>query len=319
MMWVDVGRARVSGLIERARGRGAVRVFCYHGVVEKVVDPLLERNFTPLARFLEHVQLLKRVRVLSLDELADWIERPSPGVLPAAVITFDDGYANNLIAAEVLRDARLPAAVFVSTGPIGGHVPIWTIELALLLLRGRADRVDVLGSRWSLATRAEREQAFASVRVGLKERPSELRRAEMDALRHQFPADETSRTLGEVPSFRMLSWKEVGQLASSDVTIGGHGVWHELHHEAQRPDTRVTELRQGKSEIEARLGRPCVYFAFPNGTMAEASAGEAKAAGYRLGFTTRRGAIAASTDKYRLPRFLAPVSARQLSRAFSMT
>jgi hypothetical protein len=79
---------------------------------------------------------------------------------PTSVITFDDGYANNLQAAEILDPARLPWAVFVSTGALGRENSIWTVELSLLIFHGQAEKVESLGRVWSLSNRQAREDAF---------------------------------------------------------------------------------------------------------------------------------------------------------------
>ena len=84
------------------------------------------------------------------------------------MITFDDGYANNLLAAEVLATFRLPWSVFIPTGAIGRENFIWTAELSLFLLQGRARQLEILNRVWYLNGRRERESAFQVIRHAVR-------------------------------------------------------------------------------------------------------------------------------------------------------
>jgi len=124
----------------------------------------------------------------------------------------------------------------------------------------------------------------------------------MDSIRAQFPSGEKDRLLDQFPSFRMLTWSELRQLADSGVEIGSHGVDHEIHHSAQDPGVRQRELVESKQEIERQLGKPCRFFAFPNGDYCEHSSKEVEAAGYELAFTTHPGLVMPESNRFSLPR-----------------
>ncbi len=284
----------------RSEVRGIAVVY-YHGVVERFTDPLLERNFHTLASFSEHVQHLKHRWTLCLPELAGGLVSP-PCADDAVVVTFDDGYANNLLAIEILAAARIPVALFVSTGALGPDKTIWTVELALLLLHGVGRRVAALGGEWSLADRQDRILAYDMIRRRLKLLPAHGRRKAMDAVRAQFPPAETARLLHAFPTLQMLTWKQVAELASAGVEIGSHGVDHELHHGAQPGDVREGELRQSKRELETRLRHPCRSFAYPNGDFTPESPADVRAAGYAMAFTIEPGTVTAASNPYLLPR-----------------
>lgn len=291
---------------ERARGTG-IQAFCYHGVVEPKKDLRLERNLTLVSDFQAQIDILSRSQVLSLGELKHELHElkaPAKRRKSAVVITFDDGYANNLLAAEILASARLPWAVFVTTGALGRENSLWTVELSLLLLHGRAEPVEALGQAWPLTSRQAREDAFQAIRYPLKAMPADRRREAMVNIRQQFPPDETRRLLHEFPSLQMLTWEEVGQLAGAGVTIGSHGVHHEIHHANQPEAVRRHELTESKTALEQRLGRPCRYFAFPNGDFNPNSATEVQAAGYDLAFTLESRTISSVENPYLLPRMV---------------
>ena len=290
--------------------RQGIRAFSYHGVIEKKIDPRLERNFHLLSDFRNHIKLLKRIRVLSLEELIDELANSRKPFKPAAIITFDDGFANNLLVGEVLLKAKLPWGIFISTGAVEEGTPIWTVELALLLLHGQATKIDVFNTWWNLKSRQSREQAFQAIRNPLKSLPSELRIQSMASIRAQFPKDETIRLVNKFSSFEMLTWEQVTRLSLAGAEIGSHGVYHEIHHVDQTINVRNSELVESKATIQKRIRKNCKYFAFPNGQYHTQSPIEVRAAEYELAFTTEQGTIFPDSNPYLLPR-LEPSSSFQ--------
>lgn len=90
-----------------------VLILTYHRVTALQSDPHL-LAVTP-HHFRAHLQLLKeKFPVIRFDE--DWSKIKKPAV----AITFDDGYADNVLEAlPILEDAGVPAAFFISTGAVG--------------------------------------------------------------------------------------------------------------------------------------------------------------------------------------------------------
>ena len=129
----------------------------------------------------------------------------------------------------------------------------------------------------------------------------------MESVRAQFPQGETYSLLRKFPSLQMLSWDQIHHLPAR-VTVGSHGVSHEIHHARQESNVRQLELCQSRIELEQQLGRPCKYFAYPNGNSHDLSPLEAEAAGYEMAFTMNAGTITRQTNRFLLPRFTAPAS-----------
>lgn len=92
---------------------------------------------------------------VSLDQLADRIERGD--VLPprSAVITFDDGYASVVTEGlPLLRRLRVPATVFVIAGRIGGdnQWPGQTIAVRPMPLAGLSELRDLVSAGVTLGS-----------------------------------------------------------------------------------------------------------------------------------------------------------------------
>ncbi len=312
--WLEVGRGCLQGLCSSGLAPGGTRVLCYHGLVEARSDVRLERNLHSVDAFRQHIRLLRRLRVVALPEVLQELTGAKCARRPAIAVTFDDGYANNLMAAEILSEHHIPWTLFVSTGAVGSRGAIWTVELSLLLLHGRADHVELWDQAYKLGSREDREATFQAIRYPLKRLPAPDRHAALDCIREQFPEGETERLLQQFPSLQMLGWDGVRQLAAAGVEVGSHGVDHEIHHASQPEPVRWRELTQSKADLEAKLGVSARFFAFPNGDSTGASAEEVRAAGYELGFTLQPSAVTPGSNACLLPRLTPPASLRRLAQ-----
>jgi len=131
----------------------------------------------------------------------------------------------------------------------------------------------------------------------------------------QLHAGELDELVHAFPTLDMMSWEEVRSLCAAGVSIGSHGLLHELHHAKQPFELRRRELADSKSQIEAATGRPCKLFAFPNGTFTSSSSAEVRAAGYTYGFTMVRRAAGPREDPMLLPRLVPGSGAEKLISA----
>jgi len=99
-----------------------------------------------------------------------------------------------------------------------------------------------------------------------------------------------------------MSWEQAALLASHpDISIGAHGCSH-TPFTALSEDRLDHELRECRVRVESSTGDPVVAVAYPNGDFSDLILNETRRAGYRLGFTTRRGHVSALDDPFKLRR-----------------
>jgi peptidoglycan/xylan/chitin deacetylase (PgdA/CDA1 family) len=104
----------VRNLARGRRGRHRVTVLLFH----RVSDAYRDSVTVGVEQFRDIVRLLKdRYEVLDLPEFL--ASRGTPRRRSAVVLTFDDGYEDNLLAALLLRREGLPCTFFVSTRIVG--------------------------------------------------------------------------------------------------------------------------------------------------------------------------------------------------------
>jgi peptidoglycan/xylan/chitin deacetylase (PgdA/CDA1 family) len=113
-----------SRLLRVLRQRRSV-ILGYHGIGDSDLRLDLSRLQVPPEQFRRHVGLLADAgfRFMTVSQAADALsaDPPATGI---AVVTFDDGLANNLTTAlPILQEFGVPATVYVACDFIGGHSP----------------------------------------------------------------------------------------------------------------------------------------------------------------------------------------------------
>ena len=116
------------------RVRSGALILMYHRVTNLPNDPHLVA-VTP-KHFAEHMEIIqKHYMPIRLQQL---VKALRDGKFPtrAVIVTFDDGYADNLHEAiPLLERYDIPATVFVTAGQVGSQREFWWDELDRLLLQ----------------------------------------------------------------------------------------------------------------------------------------------------------------------------------------
>jgi peptidoglycan/xylan/chitin deacetylase (PgdA/CDA1 family)/folate-dependent phosphoribosylglycinamide formyltransferase PurN len=100
--------------LRRMTGRCHTTVLLYH----RVSDHFLDSVTVGVEQFQEQLRLLRRCYDV-LDLATFLAQRDKPRRRPAVVLTFDDGYQDNYLAARLLRRQGLPCTFFLSTRIVG--------------------------------------------------------------------------------------------------------------------------------------------------------------------------------------------------------
>lgn len=292
-------------------------VLLYHRVVDSWSDPFALS--VSLHHFAEHLDLVsRRFHLMSLRSLEAHL---SEGRVPdrSVVLTFDDGYADNLYNAMPLLERHgAPATVFTVTGGLDGGLMFWWDELhTMLLLSPRLPaelRLTVGGTdhRWPLGEWAEvgevgdhtypddqtpRHRALRLLNRLLRTLDARGREAALDALRSQIG------TLF-APHPRMTTEELVRLTRGGLVELGAHTTTHTMLS-ACEPDEQRREIVTSRRAVENITGRPVGAFAYPFGRRAEVgehAVGLVREAGFGVACSSERAVVDGSTDRWWIPR-----------------
>jgi peptidoglycan/xylan/chitin deacetylase (PgdA/CDA1 family) len=255
----------------KSRG-GHVLILAYHSV-RRDLD-YCEMFVSPESLHAQ-ISALKRYRFVTVGQLVDAM---SAGRLAddVAVVTFDDGYRDNLTAAaDVLAKLRVPFTVFLATRHIDTGEPTLFLAIALIIDRTRREVLDLAAygvQGLSLRTRAHREAAILSVDAIGKPLGWDDRRKLVRELAAALEVDIRNGLLEEL----MLSWSDVRMLAENGVEIGAHSVSHAVLSRLEPASLRA-EIEQSIGRVSGELGKRCRVFAYPYGGPEECGPREADA------------------------------------------
>jgi peptidoglycan/xylan/chitin deacetylase (PgdA/CDA1 family) len=298
----------------------------YHRVADLSGDPFLLNVMPHL--FEEHLKVVKTLgEPVSLTKLTDALRR---GELPrrAIVVTFDDGYADNLHHAKPLLERHgVPATVFVATGAVESQREFWWDELERLVLEpGELPsrlQLNVNGSvqQWELGpfavyTEDDRRRHCAWT-LATQSNPSSRHRVLRELYERIYPLNDTEkwRVLDELallsslgrntrPTHRPMRGDEIIELARDGlIDIGAHTQTHtpltSLLVAGQRQEIEGSKIR-----LEQILSRPIKHFAYPHGLFTAETVEVLRQVGITAACTTLPGPVRRKSNLLRLPRML---------------
>jgi peptidoglycan/xylan/chitin deacetylase (PgdA/CDA1 family) len=274
------GSNRLTRTLKRMRSRlrPGVAILGYHRVHTASPDPL-ELSVHP-DRFEAQLAVIKRLaRPTSLTDAIAALEQGI--VLPRAVVmTFDDGYVDNLhTVLPLLERYEVPATVFVTSGNRGGE--FWWDALARAFRPGGQVDIHQMAAHFQTLDDAARERALREITTS------------------GTPAN------GQ-PVHRTLTEAELRELAASPwIEIGAHTV---THRSLPQLDARQQhdEIAGSRNVLEQLIDRPVTTFAYPHGRLTDETIALVRQAGYRAACTSVLDVARPRSTLFALPRLWAP-------------
>jgi len=342
----SIRRARMEARARWDRLRRPPLVLAYHRIAELTADPQL-LAVSPV-NFSAHLEVLTRFsRPVTLAQLTSAIDDRWP-TRNDVVVTFDDGYADNLVHARpLLQRYGVPATVFITTGYLGAMRGFWWDELERLVLEPHglpqtlrlrvgvhdlewdlsseavydADRL--IGSRdWNVLASTEpdaRQSLYRRLSALLTRLEADERLAVLDALRNWSSNPAASQAQA---ADRPLASDEVIALAEGGlIEVGAHTHTHPALTALTAKRKRV-EIERSRARLEEILDRRVTSFAYPYGSLDAETVALVSKAGFVRACTTRPAVVRRNSDPLQLPRFVVhdcdgDVFAHRLGRLFS--
>lgn len=271
--------------------------------------------------FAEHLEVLQKYyQPTGLQQLAQ-AHRDENIPHRSVVVTFDDGYADNLhVAKPLLEQYNIPATVFISTGYLGREREFWWDELERLLLQPRSLPEKLCLSlngnsqQWELSE-TDYEQGdrqtlpweskpgsrlffYYSVWQQLQPLPEAEQLHVLDQILTWAETEPVTRS-----HYRSLLPEEVCLLAQGGlVEVGAHTVTHPLLS-AHSVAFQQEEIQRSKAYLEEILQRPVTSFSYPFGNYTAQTVSLIQAAGFTSACSTVADTVWRDSDCFQFPRF----------------
>lgn len=179
------------------------------------------------------------------------------------LLTFDDGYFNNVSVLPVLEHHRVPAVFFISTKHVATGAAFW----------------------WDALYRARARQGVALPDIQAEQ--NALKHLHADAIEGAVLERLGSGALDpEGDADRPMTPDELRRFAASPwVRLGNHTHDHAILANYDRAGA-TAQLRRCQEWLEAEIGASPIIVAYPNGDVAADTVAAAADCGLRLGLTT---------------------------------
>jgi peptidoglycan/xylan/chitin deacetylase (PgdA/CDA1 family)/glycosyltransferase involved in cell wall biosynthesis len=242
-----------------------IRILYYHRVAAECEPGGFGQHPLSAREFENHLSHLRRFyHVIRLEEAAEYLAAGRAFPPNSVVITFDDGYRDNLtVALPLLEKHALPAALFVVTSALDGK-PLW-FDLVESWFRDTTVAslcLSWIESELNLETPADRLRSSNRVRTALKSLPGGQFPRALAELRSKLRITGRDR---QPENSAILTWDELRSMSSSGVfTIGAHTVSHRLLPTLDDEEIR-SEIEESCSRLSQELHQSARFFAYPGG------------------------------------------------------
>lgn len=299
-------------------------ILMYHRVAETDLDPW-GLSVSP-NHFAEQLEVIKRY--FQPTSLQDLTKRHQAGRVPnrSVIITFDDGYVDNLQNARpLLEQYDVPGTVFLVTDALVEAGNFWWDELEWALLRP-----GTLPDRLELSTNGSRHEweLGSASRYSLEHRREDRKRRPWDAQpgtrlaffylvwQHliQLTKPERLEALDAIRTWaglgdgsrvedRALTPDEVHLLGQGGlIELGAHTVTH-ASLTTLPAEKQMEEIWQSKAQLEKIINRPVSSFSYPHGDYSLGTASLVQEAGFDSACTTEFKCVSSGSDPFQFPRF----------------
>jgi peptidoglycan/xylan/chitin deacetylase (PgdA/CDA1 family) len=244
----------------------ALTVLNYH----RIDDPFrpgfntfkLNVSATPESFSQQMAYVKKNYNAITCEHLAAWLDGKIDLPPRALIITFDDGYYDNLAhALPVLKANNLPSVIFLTTDFMGASAPFYWDFVAYCFLFTRRDHAD-------LPAMGLQSWNDESTRDAVMHRWIESVKILPEAEKQQAIQDIADILDVSVPAKAFfdlyLTWDQVRELSQSGVEFGAHTASHPILTRISIEQVRE-ELEKSKKRIEEEIKKPVISFAYPNG------------------------------------------------------
>ena len=230
------------------------------------------------AHFDEHVTAIReRFHPLSLEELVAGLDGAG---FPrrAVVITFDDGYRDNLLTARpILERHGVPATVFVITGYTGTNRSFWWDDLERISRDAGESRDELRASRQRLRELPDAERRRVLAALGANPQPAS-------------------------PDSLPLTPEELVALTRDGlVEAGAHTVTHPWLPGLPQAE-QLAEIVASRTYLEELLDRRIASFSYPHGEYDAVTVECVRQAGLRCACVGGQRAVTRRTPPLEIPR-----------------
>ena len=287
----------------------------YHNVVVEspnAFNKIVRKEWeTPEELERQIAALCKRFTIVPLRHIVNAI-RNEQQIANACAITFDDGnFGTYKYGLPVLEKYNVPATFFIITGKVheeGKYAPYYFHRLEAMLQLTANHSIDLSDFGYGVVALADDERKIEFYKkfrrqIKLTAAPEKARLDESLERQLEVPEEKIAAFL-QHEVYRMMSWKQIGDLLKRGHEIGSHT---RTHPSLSQIDAAQLEVEIGGSyaDLRERLRLQEIPFAYPFGKpkhVSDVAVNVVKRCGYNGAVMMKEGENTPATNHYRLRR-----------------
>lgn len=324
------GKKRVLAELFRALGLLALTqkasprqliIFNYH----RILDPQKPTSFDDTVfgpdaeAFRNHLIWMKKYgEPISENDLLDLVYKNRPLPKKAFLVTFDDGYSDNVTKAlPILKEQKVPAIFFIPTSSIIKRELGWWDEIYWCLKHAKKTNFVFRGTPINLDPLHLRHSAEFFIQL-MKMEPQNKTAFLLEELRQSCGSEPIPF---EARDSELMTWEQAKECLANNIRIGSHTHSHRVLATLD-VETQRKELTDSKQILEEMLGTTIHSLAYPVGGYEHFNTETmqiAKECGYKLAFSFLTGTnLSRKINPYDIKRIDFPMAETVFSAIFSM-
>jgi peptidoglycan/xylan/chitin deacetylase (PgdA/CDA1 family) len=267
-------------------------ILMYHRVIDKPADdPFTLGMCVSQANFDAQLGYFKRhFQPIAMAEAARRIAQGHPLPERAFSVTFDDGYLDNLsLALPILQKHQLPMALFVPTGGLDDHTPLWWDRVIFAMDATDLATIDPSSLGCPLPPGAlslestQRKRSLIQILESLWTLPIAQAMEVVVRLERALPPKRHV-----APVAARMTRAQLLQMHQAGIEIAAHSVRHP-NLLLESPESVRHEMQASKYTLEQLCGAQVAGFAYPAGWKNADTIAAAQESGFTYTVCTERG------------------------------
>jgi len=246
-------------------------ILLYHGVTDQKNSGIRNYQGKHLAEeeFYHQMDFVNKFcSPLSIDDWVNIQNRPKEIPDFPTIISFDDGFKNNLeIAAPILDNFSIPSIFYISSGMIDSHEMFWVDKIEDCIESSAKNNITIYldsPEKFSLDSFENKIKALLQIKSFCKLASNSTKNAIIDELSEQtdvIPSKDNQK------NYQTLSWNDLKILNKNVLfTIGGHTHSHSIMSSLE-DDELNKEISQCMESIALNLTMQVKHFSYPEGQL----------------------------------------------------
>ncbi|WP_228140233.1 polysaccharide deacetylase family protein [Moritella sp. JT01] len=297
------------------KNRHKICVLMLHGVMKRhsksAWDPL--RSQLSPDEFKRTLSILSGYyQFINIEQAVDILAGKAPLIDNAMLITFDDGYRNNIdYALPICELFGIKPVLFVVTGHIDSGLPFWFDRLDYALQQNMGGKITLEYKKqkyhFDATSRGVLQKSYKNFRDYCKHNfTDEIQMNELFNGLSEILEQQSGRALSDICAnddwSAIATWAQLQEVVvQGRLDVASHTVDH-FRLERLSEIQMSPQVKSSKDHIEQEIAVKCQYFCYPNGSYNQLAIKLIKESGYRAAFSTDLGLCKSKDDLMNLKR-----------------